>query len=217
MSRTLARRFVVGLALAAVVSLWVFGSPRRAVAALARLADDPVAYGVALVVLYAVRPAFAWPTTLCAAAVGYGYGFVGFPLALVGAALTSVPPFLVVAHATTDGDGIADRAIGAAESYFGATGTVRGVVAARLAPIPADAVTAAAAASDVPLRRYLLGTLVGEIPWTAAAIAVGASADHLTTGGIDAVPPVIALAGAIGAGLLLAGPAYEWVATADRG
>jgi len=83
------------------------------------------------------------------------------------------------------------------------------VVAARLAPIPADAVSCAAGLSAVPPRSFALGVLVGELPWTVAAVVVGNSLSTITARGLGGVGLPLAVATTAAAVLLLAGPAYE--------
>lgn len=208
-------------------------SPEAVAARLERLASDPLLFGLAVFVLYLVRPLLAWPPTACAVAVGYGYGVYGIPLALAGAAFTALGPFYATrwtlgagsdpgagdgtGAANVDGspDGIggwitvsAGEAREAGERYFKAAGDVRGMTAARLAPIPADVTTCGAAACGVSVGTMVVGTLVGEIPWTVAAVLVGASAGKVV-GGIGEVGLPLTVATAIGAALLLAGPAYR--------
>jgi uncharacterized membrane protein YdjX (TVP38/TMEM64 family) len=134
----------------------------------------------------------ALPTTPLAVAVGYGYGIaLGLPVALVGVVVTAVPVF-VVARRVVDG-GSAQTALRTTEQpghrfaraerlvdrYYGSMGPLRGIVASRLAPIPSDVSTCAAAIGDVRLRQFLLGTLIGELPWTVAGVVVGASTPTL--------------------------------------
>jgi uncharacterized membrane protein YdjX (TVP38/TMEM64 family) len=223
----LPRRALAGTAVAVVVAGAVVVSPGPILDRFETLSADPVAFGVAVAVLYLVRPAIAVPTSLCAAVVGYGYGAYGVPIALVGAAVTSLPPFYA-ARWTLDGAGPGDRSglLGwlagpagrvreAGRTYFSTAGGVRGVTAARLAPIPADLVTAAAGATGVPVRALVAGTLLGELPWTVGAVLVGASAGRLAdVGDLTAVGTPVVVAAILGAGLLLAGPLYRYLGDA---
>ncbi|MFT4891481.1 MAG: putative membrane protein YdjX (TVP38/TMEM64 family) [Halobacteriales archaeon] len=199
------RRIVGGIVVLAVVCGALLVSPTTAVERMGTVAEDPVLFGAVLLGLYLVRPLFAWPTTPLAVAVGYGYGFLGVPFALGGIALTTIPPFLAVRRFDRGAD--VGRVGEASERFFAATGGFRGVVAARLAPVPADVATFAAGLGDVRLRTVIAGTVIGEVPWTVVAIAVGASADRLAAGRVEAIGPPVVLAMIGLAAILLAGPA----------
>lgn len=217
------RRAVVAAVIVAVVagaSLAV--SPSATLALLESLTTDPVRFGVAIALCYALRPLVAWPTTLVAVVVGYGYGIAfGIPIALAGAVLTSAPAFAVGRYfGNDDGNPLSwlapgERFLDAVDAYFETTGDFRGVTAARLAPIPADAVTAAAAMTGVSIPAFVAATLVGELPWTIAAVLVGNSIGSLTTHGVDAVDLPLVLGLAIAAAVVLAGPLYRRVALGD--
>jgi len=211
MLRRLDRRTLAGLLVAATVLTGaLLVSPAVAVDLARGLADDPLLFGAVLVALYLVRPALAWPGTLLSLLVGYAYGIaLGVPLALAGVVLTSLPTFYA-ARWFGRGDSL-PRVRAASDRFFGATGGLRGVTAGKLAPLPADAVTAAAALSGVRLRALVLGTAVGEIPWTVAAVVVGASGARLTRGGLGALSLPVAVAAGVAAATLLAGPAYAAV------
>ncbi len=213
------RRVVAGLGVALVVAVAALVSPRTVLASLENLASDPLLFGVAVLALYLVRPLLAWPPVACAAVVGYGYGVAGVPVALAGAGLTALGPFLAtrwVAAGEYDADapvwlaGPTGRVREASERYFATAGGLRGMTAARLAPLPADPVTCAAAASGVSARTVVAGTLIGELPWTVAAVLVGASA-----GRVASAPGSVGLSLAVAAGslavLLLARPAYRYL------
>lgn len=216
--RTLALAGLLGAALLASA----LHSPDRLLAAAESVADDPAAFGAVVVGLYLLRPLVLWPTTLVAVVVGFGFGVAaGVPIALAGAVLTSAPPFYAARWLGGDAPSIG-RLRAAGERFFEATGDVRGVTAGRLAPVPADAVTVAAALGGVPFGRFAAGVLVGELPWTVAAVVVGASLMTVSSAGADAVGVELAAATALAAAVLLAGPAYRWLgddratATADQ-
>lgn len=196
--------------LAAVVALAATAhSPARLLAVAEAAAADPLVFGGVVLALYAVRPALLWPPTLVAVVVGYGYGLaVGVPVALAGAVLTSGPPYLAARWLGRDAPVVA-RLQDAGEGFFGAAGPVRGVTAGRLAPLPADAVTCAAAVSGVSFGELAAGILVGELPWTVAAVAAGASLATLTTDGVTAGGLRLAVLGTVAALGVLAGPAYR--------
>jgi len=209
-------------ALAAVVAASLLADPAATLSVLDALADDPVLFGAALAGCYLCRPLVAWPTTLLAVVVGYGYGLpLGVPIALVGAVLTSMPTFAAGRYV---GDGAGnplswlapgERLLDAAGEYFETAGGFRGVTAGRLVPLPADAVTAAAAMTGVSLPAFVAGTLVGELPWTVAAVLVGASLSSLSTAGVAAVDAELVAGLAVAGGILVAGPIYRRVAVGD--
>ncbi len=93
--------------------------------------------------------------------------------------------------------------------YYRTAGPIRGVVASRLAPIPSDVSTCAAAASGVRMRHLLVGTVIGELPWTVAAVIVGASAATVTMDGLGELGVALTIACGLAAALLLVGPAYR--------
>lgn len=217
------RRAAVGVALVATVvvaSLAV--SPTATLSALDAVADDPLAFGGCLLAVYLLRPLVAWPTTLVSVVVGYGYGVaLGVPVGLAGAVLTSMPAFAAGRY-FGDGDdnplswvAPGERFLDAARSYFDTTGGFRGVTAARLAPLPADAVTATAAMTGVSLPAFAAATVVGELPWTVAAVLVGSSLATLTTEGLGAVDARLVVGLAIAAAVVVAGPLYRRVTVSD--
>lgn len=198
------------LLLGAVVVGALLVSPETTLATLATLEGDPLAFTLVAAGLYAIRPLFLWPTTPLAVVVGYGLGVtVGLPLALVGVLVTVTPVFLAVQWLVPpdDGGGLVRRT---ARRYFETTGPVRGVTAARLAPIPSDVTTAAAAVSGVRYRQLLLGTAIGELPWLVAAVIVGATAQTVAADGLGAVGLSVAVACSLAALVLLTGPALRW-------
>jgi uncharacterized membrane protein YdjX (TVP38/TMEM64 family) len=221
------RRVLAGVALVAVVAATLLVSPTAVLESVAALAADPLLFAVAMAGVYLVRPLFAWPTVLCSVAVGYGFGVAGLPLALAGVVVTSLPPFLATrwvlgsdggleADGTPGRRGVvaflsapASRARRVGERFFAETGDVRGVTAAKLSPIPADAATCGAAASGVSLRGFVAGTLLGELPWTVAAVLVGASAGRVVTDGLGSQGPVVGIAAGVCALALVAGPTYR--------
>ncbi|SFC73543.1 Uncharacterized membrane protein YdjX, TVP38/TMEM64 family, SNARE-associated domain [Halobiforma haloterrestris] len=220
------RTLLGALTVGALVLAGLAVSPGDVLGGLESLAADPYRFGIVVGGLYLVRPALAWPTTPLAVVVGYGYGIaVGVPIALLGVVVTVLPVFLAVRRfrsgeaneadsrsECTDGDRskpLLERAGAVADRYYGATGQFRGVTASRLAPIPSDIATAAAAASGVRIRHFVAGTVAGELPWTVAAVVVGASAATVTTDGLGDLGLALSVACGLGAVLLLAGPAYR--------
>lgn len=220
-------------AASAMVVAGVLVSPSTAIGAVDSLTANPFRFGLFVAGLYLVRPLLAWPTTPLAVVVGYGFGvWVGLPVALAGVVLTVVPVFVAVRW-LTPGDGAPDRrAVSAASEdgrsglleragdtvacYYETAGPLRGVTASRLAPIPSDVATCAAAVSGVELRHLVIGTAIGELPWTFAAVVVGASAATVTSSGFGELGLALSVACGVAAGLLLAGPAYRSIRTRER-
>ncbi|ELY57629.1 TVP38/TMEM64 family protein [Natronolimnohabitans innermongolicus] len=111
-------------------------------------------------------------------------------------------------------DTVLEQASDAVDRYYETAGPTRGVVASRLAPIPSDVSTCAAAtASGVRLRHLVLGTAIGELPWTVAGVVVGASAATIRTDGLGDLGFALTAACLFAAAVLLAGPAYRLVRT----
>jgi len=202
------RRVAAGAVALAMLSGWLLLSPATAVARIEGVLLGPW-FPLVLVGLYLVRPLLAWPITLLSALVGFRYGVaIGLPVALVGAVVTSLPPF-AAGRRVTDAGGLWGRLADGSRRYFDSTGGLRGVVAARLAPTPAEPVSAAAGAAGVPTAAFVAGTVVGELPWTVAAVVAGASMGDLALAGAAPGPWLIA-GGLVAAAALLAGPAYRY-------
>lgn len=210
------RRHVgVGLALAGLVALGLVLSPGDAVARLRAGLYSPW-FPLALAGLYLLRPLLAWPITALSVLVGYRYGVaVGLPVALAGAVATSLVPYAVGRY-YRDRPGPFAWAVAGSQRFFRATGGLRGVVAARLAPTPAEPVSVAAGAGRVSLPAFALGTALGELPWTAAAVLAGHSLSRLSLADAPAVSPWLLAAALLAAALLLAGPAYRWLRARRR-
>lgn len=190
------------LAVAAAVA---FTSPAAVFARLSWLAANPPLFVAVLLAVSLVRPFLAWPTTVLSVVVGYGFGYGGFPFALLLMTVTALPPFLLARRARGDG-----RVTAASEEFVERAGDFRSVVASRFLPAPSDVVSVAAGVANVSLVPFLLGTAVGELPWTVAGVLLGSSLDTVTTESLAAavdVPLVaaVALLGVLG----LAGPTYR--------
>ncbi|MFC3958178.1 TVP38/TMEM64 family protein [Halovivax cerinus] len=206
---------------ATAVTVGLLVSPERVVVTLEAVAADPVVFGLVVAGCYLLRPALAWPTTPLAGLVGFGFGIVaGVPIALAGVVVTVTPTFLVATRVdgghgsvsidTTDG-GRAARARAYVDRFYETVGPTRGVVASRLAPIPSDVATLGAAVHGVSLPRFLVGTAIGELPWTIAAVTVGASAATLSEASVRSIDPTLVVGGLLASALVLAGPLYRSV------
>ncbi len=204
------RRQLVGMstlaALALVAALAL--SPATVVGELEHLATHPLAFAVALAAIYLIRPFVFWPVSSIAIVLGYLYGPVAaLPLALVGAALTGMPPFLIARRASSDA-GLLSTLAEPGRQLVGAVGEFRGVVAGRFSPVPGDAVSYGAGLSEVSVGAFLAGTIVGEIPWAVVAVLAGNSMRTLSVTGFRPDPMVVLGIAALGV-LVLGGPAYR--------
>lgn len=205
------KRQLAGLALAVAVAgaVTLRFAPEQIAAAVAGLASDPVRFGAVLLLAYLLRPVVAWPISALSVAVGFALGPWGVPVALGGAVVTCLPPYLLARRLGHDA-GPLGRLGEYGSRFFTAAGDLRGVVAARLAPFPADPVSYTAGLAAVPLPAYVLGTALGELPWVTAAVLVGAGAERVTTEGLHGGPAVVVGLLALSL-LLLAGPLYRYV------
>lgn len=209
-------RQAVGIAglvgLAAGASL--LSSPGTVVGELEALASSPLVFVLALVAVYLVRPFLLWPVSSIALVLGYLYGVtIALPIALAGAALTAMPPYLLGRYAKTD-MGLFGYVGSSGEQFVDTVGETRGVIAARLSPIPGDPISYASGLSGVSLRPFLAGTVVGEVPWALVTVFTGASMRTLTLSEFSvSYELVVVLAGL--AIIVLAGPLYNHVATTD--
>lgn len=206
-------RFPRGLLLLAVlgalVAVGLALSPASVIERLGDLLYSPW-FPLLLVGLYLLRPLLAWPITAISVLVGYRYGLVvGMPVALAGVVATSLVPYGTARYLRVDEGWVGWLTTGS-ERYFGATGHLRGVVAARLAPTPAEPVSAAAGVARVPVRAFVLGTLLGELPWTLVAVFAGDSMQRLSLEGA-LLDPRLVVAGLLAALLVLARPTYRYV------
>lgn len=183
-------------------------SPATVVANLEALAARPVVFVAVLAALYLVRPFLLWPVSSIALLLGYLYHpTVAVPLALAGAALTGLPPYLLGRYVRTD-LGLFGYIGSAGQLFADTVGEARSVLAARLSPVPGDPISYAAGLSGVSLRPFLAGTVVGEIPWALVTVLTGASMRSLDPTTTTVTPELVfALAGL--AVILLAGPVYR--------
>jgi uncharacterized membrane protein YdjX (TVP38/TMEM64 family) len=211
MQRGTRRQVLAGLVLAGVLLAAVLTrSPATLLSRLAALSARPLLFAGLLCGLYLLRPLVLWPISAVSILVGFVYGPVlGVPIALAGSVVTSLPAFVMARRVGSDG-GPFERLAGAGERLVAVTGGFRGLVAARLIPLPPDATSYAAGLSGLAWATFVAGTVVGELPWVVAAVLAGDSMRTLTLSGVDNAMPVVVGAAALGL-LLLAGPAYrQW-------
>lgn len=201
------RRLGTIIALLGVGSVIVLGRPSTVLPALRSLIQWEW-FPVVLLGLYVLRPLLAWPVMVLSALVGFRYGvLLGVPLALGGAAFTSVLPYAAGRYTTLEGPVLGHFSFGS-RAYFDRIGDLRGVIAARLAPLPAEPVSIGAGTGGVSVGAFVLGTVIGELPWTIAAVTIGHSMTVFTTGDVDPQWWLVALAGLTSV-TLLARPAYR--------
>lgn len=196
------------MGLLVLLGAWALLSPSTALTQLDAIIGSPW-FPLALVGLYLIRGILGWPVTLLSGLVGFRYGVVlGLPLALLGAIGTTALTWALTRRLPTE-SGLIGRVASGGDRYFQTAGDIRGVTAARLAPTPAAAVSAAAGVAGVPLRAFVVGTLFGVLPWTVAAVTVGASLDSVAAAGRIGPDPVLVFGLSLAAVLLLARPAYR--------
>ncbi len=203
-------RQLLGMACLGAVALGAAAlfSPATVVAELEHLAAaHPLQFAAALAAVYLARPFLLWPVSSVALVLGYLYGpAVALPLALAGAALSGLPPFLIARYASDEG--LLGSVGDSGRQLVDAVGETRGVLAARLSPVPGDPISYGAGLSDVSAGAFLLGTVVGEVPWALVTVFAGSSMRRLTVTGFSVSPAaVVAMAGL--AVIVLSGPLYS--------
>lgn len=161
--------------------------------------------------LYLVRPFFLWPLSVFSVFIGYVFGFPsGLPVVLGGTVLTCLPPFLIAAR--FDGDfgyvgWVADQGAALVET----TGQLRGMIAARLSPAPADAVSYGAGIAGVSPAMFAAGTLIGELPWALFYLFLGESLRTFAAVGLEQVDVRLLLLAGVISVVLVARPLYEFL------
>jgi len=202
-------RQLLGMACLGAVALGgvALFSPDRVVAELEHLATHPLQFAVVLVAVYLARPFLLWPVSSIALVLGYLYGpAVALPLALAGAALTGLPPFLVARY--VGDEGLLGFVGDSGRELVDTVGETRGVLAARLSPVPGDPISYAAGLSNVSLGAFLVGTVLGEVPWALVTVFAGSSMRQLSVSGFAVSPgAIVAIAGL--AVVVLSGPLYN--------
>lgn len=211
MDRATRRQLVgtAGLGAVAVTAAALF-SPSTVVARLEHLATHPFRFALALVAVYLVRPFLLWPVSSIALVLGYLYGpVVALPIAIAGAGLSGLPPFFLARYASSDAGPFGSIAY-SGRRLTETVGETRGVLAARLSPVPGDPISYAAGLTKVSPGAFVLGTVVGEIPWALVTVFAGDSMRTLSVTGFTVSPAaVVAIAGL--SVIVLAGPLYTRV------
>jgi len=207
--RATARQLLgIGVVAAVAAGVALSASPETVLGKVDVLAERPALLAAALATLYLVRPLLAWPISALSILLGYLFGPVAIPVALLGAVVTTLPAYLLARYLGHDA-GLLARVGDAGETVRRTTGDLRGIVAVRLAPLPTDPVSYAAGLAGVPLRPYALGTALGEAPWVGTAVLLGASMGQLATTGLSASPLLLGTTVALALLLALSRPAYR--------
>ena len=166
---------------------------------------------VGLAAFYLVRPFLLWPLSIFSVFIGYAFGFPdGIPLVLLGTLLTCFPPFLIAARFNGE-FGYVGRIVEQGTTLVETTGELRGMVAVRLSPAPADAVSYGAGLAGVSVQRFTVGTLIGELPWAIFYVLLGRSLRTFSAGSIQQTDIRLILLTAAVSVLLIARPVYEFV------
>lgn len=202
----------VGILLLAGVALLV--RPDSVLGTVRAILDSPY-FPLFLLGLYVLRPFLAWPITGLSVLVGFQYGLLlGVPVALLGAVVSTLIPYSAVRYFDFD-SGILGWAATESEHFFEETGDFRGLLAARIAPVPAEATSLAAGAAHVRPTVFVAGTIIGELPWAVAAVVAGHSMRRLTISNVS-FNPWLLVATAVAGAVLLAGPVLKIVRGEDH-
>lgn len=140
-------------------------------------------WGVAAPLAYCILGALLMvgfvPFVVVAGAAGLIFGIpLGFPVALVVAIIGAGLAFSIsrwLGGAAVDE--IQSQRIARVRKWIADRG-VLAVIAARIAPIPSQVVSYAGGLTTLPLRTFLVGSLLGFTPRTFAYVAVGGSLDE---------------------------------------
>ncbi|MCT9095882.1 TVP38/TMEM64 family protein [Haloarchaeobius sp. HME9146] len=169
------------LVVLALVSVAIVGRTllKGDVSGLVAAVENDYVFLLALVLAYLVRPFLALPVSLFSLIILLRFGWLGFPIAIVGTVFTSMPPYLLAQRYEGD-SAILGRFRELGSDAFGATGDLRGMIAIRLTPTPADVVSYGAGLSNVPTGSFALGTAIGITPWVLMYMVIVQSARAAT-------------------------------------
>ena len=204
------KRQVLGMACLGVLALvaTLLFSPATVVTKLEHLATHPLQFAVALVAVYLVRPFLLWPVSSIALVLGYVYDpIIALPIALIGAGISGLPPFFVARYARSD-VGPFGSVADTGRQLTNAVGETRGVLVARLSPIPGDPISYASGLTNVSFGAFVLGTVVGEVPWALVTVVAGSSMRTLSVTGFTLSPAAVLAIAGLGV-IVLAGPLYN--------
>jgi uncharacterized membrane protein YdjX (TVP38/TMEM64 family) len=172
-----------------------------------------VAVGVTL--FYLIRPLVLWPLSFASVFLGYLVGFpCGVPLVLTGTLVTCFPLFLLADYFQDVNDYVSQISA-TGESIVTTTGELRGMVAVRLSPAPADSVSIGAGLAGVSSWNFALGTLIGELPWAIFYVTIGQSLRSFSSDAVQTVNIKYLLIISSFSILLLARPIYRFFFQAE--
>jgi uncharacterized membrane protein YdjX (TVP38/TMEM64 family) len=170
-----------------------------------------VLIAIGMTIFYLIRPFVLWPLSLPSVFIGYLVGFPGgVPLVLTGTLVTCFLPF-ILADYFHNVNSYVSRISATGESIMTTTGELRGMVAGRLSPAPADSVSIGAGLAGVSSWNFALGTLVGELPWAIFYVSIGYSLRSFSSDSVQAVNIEFLLAVSTISVLLLARPMYRFI------
>lgn len=163
-----------------------------------------------ILLAYVLRPLVFGPMSIITVFVGFRFGVgLGLFVAILGTVLSTLPPY-VFARRYGRQVGVFQGLGRSGIRAIRVTGELRSVVSARLSPVPADPVSYGAGFSNVAVGSYVLGTIIGELPWALAFLYLGDSLQRWSTSSATIDLRLIAVF-SLGAALLLAGPTYRYV------
>jgi uncharacterized membrane protein YdjX (TVP38/TMEM64 family) len=161
---------------------------------------------------YLIRPFVLWPLSVASVFLGYLVGFpYGVLLVLIGTLVTCGPPFVLADYFSERG-GYIERLSDTGETVVTMTGELRGMIAARLSPAPADGVSIGAGLAGVSGQAFCLGTLIGELPWAILYVGIGQSLRSFTSGTVQTINGEFLTLVSVCAVLLVARPLYNLTA-----
>lgn len=164
---------------------------------------------VGVTIFYLIRPFVLWPLSLVSVFLGYLVGFPsGVLFVLIGTLVTCLPPFLLADY-FHDLNGYVSQISATGESIVTTTGELRGMIAARLSPAPADGVSIGAGLTGISSWNFALGTLIGELPWAIFYVTIGQSLRSFSPDSVQTVNIEFLLVVSSVAVLLLARPIYR--------
>lgn len=162
-----------------------------------------------LLLVFAVRAMTVLPLSLLIVFVGFEYSLPeAFFIAAIGSLCSALLPYLIGRHIRTPTGPIGFVSTRATD-VVDEVGGFRGVLGARLSLLPSDIVSYGAGLARVPLRAYLLGTLVGWIPIVAILVFFGNSMQAVSAQGA-LLPIEFVVATSLATLLLIGGPLYRY-------
>ena len=205
--RTRTLQFLLVFGLVVVIDIHLLYSPTTLFEHLDERRGVFVAVGV--IIFYLIRPFMFWPLSLASVFLGYLVEFPSrVPLVLTGTLVTCLPPFLLADY-FQDVNSFVSRISTTGESIVTTTGELRGMIAARLSPAPADSVSIGAGLAGVSTWNFVLGTLIGELPWAVFYVTIGQSLRRFSSDSVRTVNMEFLLVVSAVTVLLLARTIYQ--------